>query len=260
LKRVGFDVVRELSREARRVMAAEVADWDHLLSPNRFSTEIFRSAFRYDGPILETGQPRNDILSSPERDAVRTATRARLGIEPGRRVVLYAPTHREGIAELESAPFDLGRAADALGESGVILVRFHRLHFDTPTRPAEPHPRVHDVTSYPDIRDLYLAADLLITDYSSVMFDFAVTGKPMFFYMFDLASYRDDLRGFYFDLEAEAPGPVLTTEDDLIAALGDAVRVAAASEAAYARFRARFCELDDGRAARRVVDAVFASL
>jgi CDP-glycerol glycerophosphotransferase len=258
LKRIAFDVVRDLSAEDRRVMAEDVARWDVLLSPNRFSTEIFRSAFRYDGPILETGLPRNDILSSPQRDAVREATRAGLGIEPGQRVVLYAPTWRDGIAELRSAPFDLERTAEALGEGTVLLVRFHRLHLDALPQLATAHPRVHDVTTYPDIRDLFLAADTLVTDYSSVMFDFAVTGKPMLFYLFDLESYRDELRGFYFDFEAEAPGPILRTEDELIDALQDVERLAASHQAAYERFRSKFCELDDGHAASRVVEAVFA--
>jgi CDP-glycerol glycerophosphotransferase len=99
----------------------------------------------------------------------------------------------------------------------------------------------------------------MITDYSSAMFDFAVTGKPMLFFTPDLEQYRDDVRGFYFDLEAEAPGPVCPTSDELIAALEDISSLHAAGSERYARFRERFCPLDDGRAAARVVDRVFPS-
>jgi CDP-glycerol glycerophosphotransferase len=112
---------------------------------------------------------------------------------------------------------------------------------------------VQNVSGYPDIRDLYLAADVLITDYSSAMFDFAVTRKPIVLFAHDLDEYRDGVRGFYFDLEAEAPGPLCRTSDEIIDALGEHN----ARSDRYERFRQRFCPLDDGRAAARVVDRVF---
>jgi CDP-glycerol glycerophosphotransferase len=102
--------------------------------------------------------------------------------------------------------------------------------------------------------DLLLIADVLITDYSSAMFDFAVTGRPMLFFTYDLERYRDRLRGFYFDFEAEAPGPLLRTSDDVIDALRSLEDVNRGYRAAYDAFAARFCGLDDGRAAARAVD------
>jgi CDP-glycerol glycerophosphotransferase len=114
------------------------------------------------------------------------------------------------------------------------------------------------VTAYPDIAELFLISDVLITDYSSVMFDFATTGRPMLFFTYDLAHYRDQLRGFYFDLAAEAPGPLLATSDEVIAALRDIAGVAADHQAAYAAFAAKYCPLDDGKAAARVCDRLFA--
>jgi CDP-glycerol glycerophosphotransferase len=98
---------------------------------------------------------------------------------------------------------------------------------------------------------------VLITDYSSVMFDFAVTGKPMLFFTYDLAEYRDDLRGFYFDFEAQAPGPLLTTTASVIAALRGIEEITRRYDDAYRAFRERFCHWDDGHAAARVADAVF---
>jgi CDP-glycerol glycerophosphotransferase len=114
--------------------------------------------------------------------------------------------------------------------------------------------RVIDVTSYADIADLLLIADVLITDYSSAMFDFAVTGRPMLFLTYDLERYRDRLRGFYFDFEAEAPGPLLRTTDDVIAALRGLEDVSRGYRAAYDAFAAKFCSLEDGQAAARAVD------
>jgi len=150
---------------------------------------------------------------------------------------------------------DLGRVARALGDDHAILLRAHWHAY------APPESRriagVRDVTEHQDLRELYLAADVLVTDYSSAMFDFALTGKPMLFHTYDLARYHDELRGFYFDLAAHAPGPLLQSDADVVAALGDLDAVAAAHAGAYERFRARFCDLDDGRAGPRVLAAVF---
>ena len=111
-----------------------------------------------------------------------------------------------------------------------------------------------NVSHYPDISDLYLVADVLVTDYSSVMFDFVNTGRPMLFFTHDLEAYRDDLRGFYIDFEAEAPGPLLTHTNDVIDALGDLDRVVAEHAGRYEAFRQKFASLEDGHAAARFVD------
>jgi CDP-glycerol glycerophosphotransferase len=113
---------------------------------------------------------------------------------------------------------------------------------------------VRDVSSYPDATTLLLAADVLVTDYSSLMVDFANTGRPMLFYTYDLEAYENEIRGFSLDFEATVPGPLLRTTDELGEALRglDAVRADYAER--YAQFRATFCEFDDGGAAARVVD------
>jgi CDP-glycerol glycerophosphotransferase (TagB/SpsB family) len=118
---------------------------------------------------------------------------------------------------------------------------------------------VRDVCSHPDIRDLYLAADAMVTDYSSTMFDFAITGRPMLFFTYDLAYFRDELRGFYFDLEDVAPGPLLSTSTELIDALADLDGVRERHATRYAEFRRTFCHLEDGHATERVLDLLFPS-
>jgi CDP-glycerol glycerophosphotransferase len=148
---------------------------------------------------------------------------------------------------------DVTRARAALGRDHVLLVRAH--HFmatDRAWRGGDGF--VLDVSDYPDIADLYLAADVLITDYSSAMFDFAVTGKPMLFFAYDLERYRDEVRGFYFDLEAQAPGPVLRTSDEIL----DAIRAGAHHEYAdaYAAFVKTYCPYDDGFASVRAIERI----
>jgi len=259
LKRIGFDNDRwKQNPRGLDHMARDFAKWDFLVSQSPFSTEIFRRAFRFDGEILETGYPRNDILNSPEADATRARVREALGIEEGVRAVLYAPTWRdnvidEGGALRFSLALDAERLQAALGASHHLLLR---LHYLLGRASASAGAFVSDVSAHPDIRELYLAADVLITDYSSAMFDFAVTGKPLLLFPYDLDEYRDSVRGFYFDLEAEAPGAVCRSTDAVIDALRDLDSVHAANAARYVRFRERFCPFDDGSAAARVVDRV----
>jgi CDP-glycerol glycerophosphotransferase len=151
---------------------------------------------------------------------------------------------------------DLERLRAAVGQDTVILFRKH--HYVVDPVPATADGFVRDVSMYPDATELLLAADVLVTDYSSLMFDYANTGRPMLFFTYDLDSYRDEVRGFYFDFLARAPGPLLATTDEVAAALVDLDAVRRQYAERYAAFVAEFCELDDGHAAARVVDRVFA--
>jgi CDP-glycerol glycerophosphotransferase len=264
LKRVGYDnryVAANPAGFERDVR--EYARWDYLISPNSFTTGVLHDAFRgFAGEILEVGYPRNDALNAPDRDAVRARVRRSLGLEDGQVAVLYAPTWRDdSVHERRSGDFALALDVDEftrrLGDDHVLLLR---LHFLVAAQIGAKHAAVRDVSAYEDIRDLYLAADVLVTDYSSVMFDFSITGKPMIFYVYDLEFYRDELRGFYFDFEPEAPGPLCRTTDEVIAALEDVAAVQRSYAEPYAAFQQRYNHLDDGHAARRVVDRVFAEL
>ncbi|SIO91085.1 CDP-glycerol glycerophosphotransferase family protein [Nocardiopsis sp. JB363] len=262
LKRIGFDVenIRGKSRDYFDKLAWETQQWDYLVSPSPWATPILRSAFRFDGEILETGYPRNDIFFSADKERIAERTRRILGLPEGKKVVLYAPTWRDdkyytrGKHKLD-LNLDLRRMYEKLGDDHVLLVRRHPRVVDSVPIVGEDF--VYDVSLYPEIMELFLITDVLITDYSSMMFDFANTGRPMLFFTYDLEGYRDNLRGFYFDFEETAPGPLLTESDDVIAALLDIDEVAERAGASYRSFVERFCPLDDGRASARVVDQAF---
>ncbi|MEV0168326.1 CDP-glycerol glycerophosphotransferase family protein [Nonomuraea fuscirosea] len=230
---------------------AEVRGWDLLLSQSPWATPVLRKAFGYKGEILESGLPRNDVLNSPDRDALTAAVRERLGLAEGKRVVLYAPTWRDYDRKNAMVKLDLAKAREALGADHEILVRAHPMQ----AAPAVPD-IARDVTTYPDIADLLLVADVLVTDYSSVMFDFAATGKPIVLYGYDLAKYSSK-RGLYIDLPEQAPGPLLSTSADVVDALRSIDEVAAAHADRYDAFRATFAPRDDGKATARVVDHLF---
>ncbi|MDX6583369.1 MAG: CDP-glycerol glycerophosphotransferase [Solirubrobacterales bacterium] len=260
LKRIGFDNDQWRSNPSGfGEMSRDSVRWDCLLSQNPFSTEIFRRAFRFEGEILESGYPRNDVLHSLQREELRARVRAELGAAAGVKVILYAPTWRDNlVGEHGDVGFalqlDVDRLTAELGDDHLLLIRTHHL---VGSRLGALGERARDVSAYPDIRDLYLAADVLITDYSSAMFDFAVTGKPLVFFVYDLAAYRDEVRGFYFELDEVAPGPLCATGDEVIDALRDLDAISTAYTERYGAFQARFCPFDDGYASQRVVERVF---
>lgn len=261
LKRLGFDVGdRRYASNRFTRWEQQVDNWQYVVSPNRFSTPILRRAYAIEGEMLETGYPRDDVLARPDREVLTGELRRRLGIPEGRRVVLYAPTYRDHVFDQRGRyrldlQLDLERLRAAVGHDTVILFRKH--HYIVDPVPTDPHGFVRDVSQYPDGTELMLAADVLVTDYSSMMFDFANTGRPMLFFTYDLDAYQDEIRGFYLDFVEAAPGPLLRTTDELADALGDLDAVRASYGSRYDAFTAKFCELDDGHASARVVDRVF---
>lgn len=259
LKRIHRDARLQTDTEEKLArLDDDVARWDVLVGPSEAAAAPLRTAFRFTGSVPVTGYPRNDALLGADVAERRARVRAELGIAEDRTAVLYAPTWRDD-ARLEGAPpfrlaLDAGRFAERLGTDAVLLLRLHHLVPDVER--GTDVPGVLDVSGHPDINDLYLAADVLVTDYSSAMFDFAITGKPILLFAYDVEHYRDVLRGFYFDLHDIAPGPVLRTSEEVLDALADLDAVRSGSRDRYAAFRERFCHAEDGRSADRVLDLV----
>ena len=255
LKTVHWDVMwapegrlEELDRDVKR--------WDLLLSPNAYATEHLSHAFRWEGEVLETGYPRDDVLSPPRHDARRAEVRERLGIEPDRTVVLYAPTWRdaEGYDASLEVPvrLDLEVFGETLGEDHVLLVRAHNLVAGR--WQVGDQPWLRDVSLEPaDVADLYTAADVMVTDYSSAMFDWSVTGRPLLYLAADLEDYTTRTRGLYTELWDQAPGPVLRSTPELVDALRDLPAIQQQYAERYAAFQQRFVPHEDGGATDRVL-------
>ncbi|MET8608610.1 CDP-glycerol glycerophosphotransferase family protein [Streptomyces rubiginosohelvolus] len=244
------------------------AQWSVLISPSRFATPLLRRSLAYDGEVLEAGSPANDVLCAPDRDKAAEEIRRTLGVPEEHRVVLYAPTYRDHLAHPRSAspdrtapgPYRWDPALDphalarALGPGHTVLVRRHpRVTGSVPAGAG-----VLDVSHHPGAAGLLLIADVLVTDYAGLMFDFALTGRPMLFHTYDLEHYRDTVRGFCLDFETRAPGPLLVTTDEVAQALRDTGASAARHADAYESFRRDYCDLDDGGAAARVADRLLA--
>ncbi|WP_426354088.1 CDP-glycerol glycerophosphotransferase family protein [Exiguobacterium sp. R-39] len=265
LKKMLFDLDEIHGRDEGYIdrVTNSIKQWSVLLSPSAYASTIFKSAFRYDGPIFESGYPRNDLFFSNNQPKTIESIRTKLQLSDDKKVILYAPTFRDHQSLGNGKfffdyPFDFNRVAEALGDEYVFLIRTHVLVTKKPRIPAEHRERFIDVTSYPDIQELYLITDLLITDYSSVFFDFANMNRPMFFYAYDLDLYRDTLRGFYLDYYKDLPGPILETEDAFIEALANIPQLTNDYQSRLDSFREAYCAMEDGSAASRVVDSYFA--
>lgn len=257
LKFMGLDMQRfeipSSTMDYERLMK-RVDVWTYNLSSNAYSTEVWRRAFPARYRMLEFGYPRNDRLVNATAEDT-AAMRELLGIPEGHRVVLYAPTHRD-YRKGFTTDLDVERLMAALPEDTTLLVRGHYFYAGRTAKAVAVAERIRNVSEHRQIEDLYLAADVMVTDYSSAMFDFANLGRPIVIHAPDIERYRAT-RGIYFDITAEPPGAVTRTDEELATVLADGSYASPENDALLAVFRQRFCQFDDGHAAERVVRAVF---
>ncbi|MFD7262925.1 CDP-glycerol glycerophosphotransferase family protein [Streptomyces sp. NPDC059874] len=256
LKRVGLDLQDRPAATPTTDFAGLLrgADqWDYLLSANRHSTLVWEKAIPSSYTTLEYGYPRNDAFHRATQSEV-LELRERLGIPAGTTAILYAPTHRD---YRRSRPdhLDFERVLRDLGPRFTILTRTHLTYADSYSV-MESHPRLIDVSSHPSVEELCLASDALVTDYSSLMFDYASLDRPIVIHADDWEAY-EAARGTYFDLRTCPPGAIARTEDELVDIFSTGHWQGSRSAQLRSAFRARFCSYDDGHAAERVVRRVF---
>jgi len=265
-KRIRYDIISSATTKHKDSAIdnndAEMIRYDYIVSPSRYVTEITKTAFNLvelhkEDIIIETGYPRNDILSTFTSDKA-AAIRSELKIPKDKKIILYTPTWREDIRDSDrdySLQLDLDALKKSLGDEWILLVRLHYLVADTIDY-SKYKGFVYNVSDFDDISPLYVISDVLMTDYSSTMFDYAILKRPMIFYMYDLDHYKNNLRGFYFGLD-ELPGDIVQSE----VAIGKIIHNLPAYEkkykGKYAKFNKKFDYLDDGKATKRVVDRVF---
>ncbi|ATO27402.1 CDP-glycerol--glycerophosphate glycerophosphotransferase [Bacillus atrophaeus] len=245
----------------KRNFTTEASKWDYLISPNAYSTEIFARAFQFNKTMIESGYPRNDFLQTDNSAAVIKALKEKMKLPQDKKVIIYAPTWRDDQFYKKGKykfdlDLDLHQLREAIGEDYVIILRMHYLvaeNFDL--GPYEGF--AYDFSNYEDIRELYMVSDLLITDYSSVFFDYANLKRPMLFYVPDIETYRDKLRGFYFDFEKEAPGPLVKETGDVVKWVKETESEAYTLPQSFGPFYEKFCYLETGESSEKVVDVVF---
>nr|WP_155431285.1 CDP-glycerol glycerophosphotransferase family protein [Secundilactobacillus folii] len=238
----------------------EANRWDALISPNDYSTKIFRSAFGFNNQILKVGYPRNDELINTNADDIN-ALKHEMGIPLDKKVVLYAPTYRDNqFAEKGKytfeLPFNLDDFRKQFGKDTVLILRMHYLIANA-LDISDYTDFVYDFSNYPNISDLYLVSDMLITDYSSVFFDYAYLKRPILFYPYDYHLYKDELRGFYLDYEKDLPGQIANNEKELLKGISKCLQQPdMSSDNQFMKFYNRFCAIDDGLSSLKVVNYV----
>ncbi|TCI46132.1 glycosyltransferase [Exiguobacterium sp. SH3S2] len=266
LKKLGLDMdevhmAGTNTARYKRNFYKQAQQWDYLISPNHYSSAIFRSAFGFSNQLLEVGYPRNDVLYNANDDHQIKLLKEELNLPKNKKIILYAPTWRDDeFIKKGNYRFDLklelSRMQKALGEEYIVLLRMHYLISENiDTKQYEGF--VYDFSNYHDISDLYLISDLLITDYSSVFFDYAHLNRPIIFFAYDLEKYASTLRGFYFNFEEIVPGPLYTNTNEIVDYIKNIDTLEKTYENRIELFNQTFCHLDNGEAAEKVIDTVF---
>lgn len=233
--------------------------WDYLLIQNDYSREIFKKAFAFNKTILN-GYPANDILYTENNKESIDKIKDKLNIPKNKKIILYAPTWRDDNFYKKghyrmNIELDLDKMQKELGNEYIILLRMHYLI--TNNINIEKYKGfVYDYSQGYDIQELYLVSDILITDYSSVMFDYSNLNRPIIFFTYDIEQYRDALRGFYFDFEEEAPGPLVVDTEGVIECLKSIDDINKQYKNKKEKFYNKFCHIDDGNKAKEILDAI----
>lgn len=233
--------------------------WDYLCVPSDYVANIAEKAFAHRAKVLNSGYPRNDKLFNENTPERINEIKSTLGIPSDKKVIFYAPTWR--VRNKFKLELDILRLKEQLSKEYILLVKFHHYVANAVNLPDEEEVKgfLYDLSSYNDIRDLYLISDVLITDYSSVMFDYAILDRPMIFFTYDLEMYRDNLRGMYFDLIEKAPGPVCLTNDELIDEILNLKEFRSKYGEKLDTFRKMFNQYDKGNASEQIFNVMFKS-
>jgi len=264
LKRIGMDIeavnIPGYTKESYDAeFLKESARWDYLVSSSTYTTKHFKKAFGFKGTMIEKGFPRNDQLVQKNNQKQKiNELKEKLGITSNQQVVLYAPTWRETDHKTSSGyefsiDFPYNEFVNELSPNMVLLVRMHYLVAQTFDFSQWENDIINVSVGF-DMSDLMLISDILITDYSSCMFDFSLTNRPMLFYVPDAREYEDDIRGFYEPINSLLPGPIVETPRDLLQALKQIELKT--DEQKYQQFKEMFCNDETGYSAQAVAKII----
>lgn len=251
-------------KEIRKRNDIDAKRFDYFISPSKYCTEKFISAFNLkklnkENIIIEEGYPRNDFLFNKTQKDI-TLIKEKLKIPINKKVIFYLPTfrdnqHTSGIGYTYELQIDFDRLRKAIGDEYVVLFSPH--YFIANSIDLSKYEGfVINVARYDEINELYLVSDIIMTDYSSVFFDFANLKRPIVFYMYDYDLYQSRLRDFYISLD-ELPGPITRTQEELEKCIINIETEFPKYERKYENFNKKYNYLDDGNASERVIKEIF---
>ena len=269
LKKLRYDIevngaVLNTIEEIRKRNDRDARKFDYFISPSKYCTEKFTSAFTLkalgkENIIIEKGYPRNDFLFNKTKKDV-DSIKKKLGLPLDKKVIFYLPTfrdnqHTSGVGYTYNLAIDFDSLKKKFSKDYVILFSPH--YFIANSIDLSKYKGfVFNVARYDEINELYLVSDIIMTDYSSVFFDFANLKRPMLFYMYDFDDYQNNLRDFYISLD-ELPGPISKTQDELENNLKNIDSIFKDYKGKYEKFNKKYNYLDDGNASERVIKVIF---
>ena len=269
LKRLRYDIVVNGAslnsvEEIRKRNDIDAKKFDYFISPSKYCTEKFTSAFNLkalgkENIIIEEGYPRNDFLFNKTKKDI-DAIKKKLGLPLDKKVIFYLPTfrdnqHTSGVGYTYKLGIDFDSLKKKFSKEYVILFSPHYF-IENSIDLTKYKGFIYNVARYDEINELYLVSDIIMTDYSSVFFDYANLKRPMLFYMYDIDDYKGNLRDFYISLD-ELPGPIAKTQDELENNLKNIDKEFKKNKEKYEKFNEKYNYLDDGNASERVIKVIF---
>lgn len=261
LKTMGFEIPGNPA--ASKNVLRNFMSADYLLSPNAHTTKMFTDSYRldgiYGGTIIEDGYPRIDLtLNSNPNEVKQKIKDFGLEVDENKEIILYAPTWKgNNVAKARNDMFqiiaDMKKLKENVSSKYNVFIKVHPYLYET----AKKYDEIANmlISDSMDTNELLSVVDLLITDYSSIFFDYLITGKPILYYMWDAESYSEE-RGSYFELN-ELPGPILYTISEIIQAVRNVEKTSEEHSDKYKLFQKQFACYDDGQVTKRMVDFVF---
>lgn len=231
--------------------------YDYLISPNNFSTEKYQECFKVSKDIIkEYGYPRNDFLVNLTENQI-TSLKDKFNIPKDKKVLLYCPTFRDNSFNKKGYTFNLNldfkKWKHYLGKEYVVIFKPHYSISNSFSNDGI-EDFLYITEPNTDINELYAISDVLVTDYSSTFFDYAILDRPILFYMYDLEDYRDNLRGFYLDINKDLPGQVVRYEEDLLKIIVNNMHQFDDIKQKRRAFIQKYLSSEDGNASKKVID------
>lgn len=254
LKTLGLDAPGYyLTEDSRNNAIRRWSYWDYLTVKSVYVSEIVKRCFKYDEKILNFGYPRTDMLYTKNNKEDIVRIKEKLGIPLDKKVILYAPTFR--VEKQFDLKIDLNSFKKSLSDDYVFVLRLH--HLSSGWKQPKNEDFVYDLSKYECPEELYLISDILITDYSSVMFDYAILDRPILLFTYDLDIYRDELRGFYIDILENRPGPILYTSKEVENAIINIDEIEEENRHLRREFSEKFNQYESGNSSERIFNNVF---
>lgn len=269
LKRLRYDILLNGAslntvEEIRKRNDIDAKKFDYFISPSKYCTEKFTSAFNLkalgkENIIIEKGYPRNDFLFNKTQNDI-DSIKKKLNLPLDKKIIFYLPTfrdnqHTSGVGYTYKLGIDFTSLKKNFSKDYIILFSPHYF-IENSIDLSKYKGFIYNVAKYDEINELYLISDIIMTDYSSVFFDYANLKRPMLFYMYDIDDYKDNLRDFYISLD-ELPGPIAKTQEELENNLKNIDKEFKKNKEKYEKFNKKYNYLDDGNASERVIKIIF---